>query len=50
MVEESTFEREITPLRDIRDNYQKIVLTLDEFTVGDYEGIKVINVIDWLLN
>lgn len=50
MVEESTFEREITPLRDIKDNYQKIVLTLDEFTVGDYEGIKVINVIDWLLN
>lgn len=50
MVEESTFEREITPFRDIKDNYQKIVLTLDEFTVGDYEGIKVINVIDWLLN
>lgn len=50
MVEESTFEREITPLRDIKDNYQKIVLTLDEFTVSDYEEIKVINVIDWLLN
>lgn len=49
MLEESTFEREITPLREIRDNYPKIILTLDEFTVGNYEGIKVINVIDWLL-
>ena len=49
MLEESTFEREMTPLREIRDNYPKIVLTLDEFTVGNYEGIKVINVIDWLL-
>lgn len=49
MVEESTFEREMTPLREIKDNYPKIVLTLDEFTVGNYEEIKVINVIHWLL-
>lgn len=49
MMEESTFEREMKPLREIKDNYKKIVLTLDEFTTGDYEGIKVINVIDWLL-
>lgn len=50
MMEESTFEREMKPLREIKDNYKKIVLTLDEFTTGDYEGIKVINVIDWLLD
>ena len=49
MIEESTFEREMKPLREIRDNYPKMVLTLDEFTVGNYEGIKVINIIDWLL-
>ena len=36
------------PLREIRDNYPKMVLTLDEL-VGNYEGIKVINIIDWLL-
>lgn len=50
MTAEETFEREIRPLRKIKDNYEKIVLTLDRFTVGNYEGIKVINVIDWLMN
>ena len=48
MQNETTFEREMTPLRNIRDNYEKIVLTLDRFTLGNYEGIKVINLIDWL--
>lgn len=44
-----TFEREIKPLQDIKDNYEKMILTLDRFTVGNYDGIKVINVIDWLI-
>ena len=48
MTNESTFEREMTPLKNIKDNYEKIVLTLDKFSVGNYEGIKVINLIDWL--
>ena len=50
MTAQETFEREMRPLRNIRDNYRKIVLTLDHFTVGDYEGIQVINVVDWLLS
>lgn len=50
MVSESTFDREMKPLYAIQDNYEKIVLTLDKLTVGNYDGIKVINVIDWLLN
>ena len=49
MTAQETFEREMRPLRNSRDNYRKIVLTLDHFTVGDYEGIQVMNVIDWLL-
>lgn len=49
MTNESTFNREIHPLKSINDNYEKIVLTLDKFTVGNYEGIKVINLIEWLL-
>lgn len=50
MTAQETFEREMRPLRNIRDNYRKIVLTLDHFTVGDYEGIQVVNVVDWLLS
>lgn len=49
MLDQRTFERELLPLRSIKDNYQKIVLTLDKFTQGNYEGIKVVNAIDWLL-
>ena len=49
MTAEETFEREMRPLRSIRDNYEKIVLTLDRFTLGNYDGIKVLNVLDWLL-
>lgn len=48
MQNEDTFKREMAPLKNIRDNYEKIVLTLDRFTTGNYEGIKVINLIDWL--
>lgn len=49
MTEESTFNREIAPLRSIRDNYPKMILTLDRLTPGNYDGIEVRNVIDWLL-
>jgi predicted AAA+ superfamily ATPase len=49
MTAEETFEREMRPLRSIRDNYEKIVLTLERFSLGNYDGIKVVNVIDWLL-
>ena len=49
LVDENTFNREIRPLKQIKDNYEKIILTLDRYTLGNYEGIKVINIIDWLL-
>ena len=49
MTAEETFEREMRPLRNIKDNYRKIVLTSDRLTTGNYEGIEVINLIDWLL-
>lgn len=47
MISEETFNREMRPLKNIKDNYQKIILTLDNLTVGNYEGIEVINAIDW---
>ena len=49
LTDENTFEREIRPLRNINDNYRKTILTLDRFTVGDYEGIEVVHAVDWLL-
>lgn len=49
MTSKETFEREMKPFYNIKDNYEKIVLTLDKLTVGNYDGIKVINVIDWLV-
>ena len=49
MKAKETFEREIRPLNMIKDNYKKIILTLDKFTLGDYAGIQVKNLIEWLL-
>lgn len=50
MIAEETFNREMKPLKNIKDNYQKVILTLDNLTVGNYEGIEVINAIDWLVD
>ena len=44
-----TREREIRPLRMISDNYEKIVLSMDHSYINSYDGIKSINLIDWLL-
>jgi len=50
-LEESILNRELTPLRKISDNYPKYLLTLDEvFRTADYDGIKKINILDWLLD
>lgn len=51
VLDENTLKRELAPLREIKDNYPKFLLTLDEIGAGaNYEGIKQINIIDWLLN
>ena len=50
LTEQSTFERELSSLKMIKNNFPKIVLTLDKFTLGNYEGIEVKSVIDWLLD
>lgn len=49
MTTQETFEREMRPLVNIRDNYEKIILTADMLTVGNYNGIQVKNLTDWLL-
>lgn len=50
MVEESTFQREMAPLKAVNDNYPKTIITLDRYTPGNYEGIQVVHAIDWLLD
>ena len=49
MTAQETFDRELRPLTLIRDNYEKVVLTADRLTVGNYNGIRVKNLADWLL-
>ena len=44
-----TRERELRPLRMIPDNYEKIVLSMDRSFINSYDGIKSLNLIDWLL-
>ncbi|HBP43413.1 MAG TPA: ATPase [Clostridiales bacterium] len=44
-----TRDRELKPLRIIRDNYEKIILSMDRSYVTSYDGIKSLNLIDWLL-
>ena len=49
-LDENTLRRELEPLQKISDNHPKILLTLDEFIPNaNYDGIKKINIIDWLL-
>lgn len=50
MTSDETRKRELSPLEAIRDNYEKIVLTRDKTLFDDYNGIKIMNVIDFLLN
>ena len=42
-------DRELMPLKRIDDNYPKYILTLDDDLDADFDGIKKINVLDWLL-
>lgn len=46
--DENTLKRELEPLKSIKDNYPKYLLTLDYDTL-EYDGIKQISVIDFLL-
>ena len=48
-LDESVRVRELDPLKRVGDNYPKYLLTLD-FITGDHDGIKQINLIDWLLS
>ena len=46
---EEVRSRELVPLEKIRDNYEKIVLSMDIDSGTTYNGIKALNIINWLL-
>ena len=50
MTNEDTRSRELAPLQKIKDNYEKIVLSLDPGMDTSYDGIKSLNLIDWLID
>ncbi len=49
IMSDDTKEREFRSLESIRDNFPKTVLTLDRFNLGTFNGIRVVNAIDWML-
>lgn len=47
--DEKTLDCELSSLKKINDNYPKYILTLDDDPDADYEGIRRINALNWLL-
>ena len=50
MTSEDVRRRELSPLQKVKDNYEKTVLSLDPGLETSYEGIKSLNLIDWLIS
>jgi predicted AAA+ superfamily ATPase len=49
MLDETVQRRELEPLRAIADNYEKMVISMDRTPVTDFEGIRNMNLLDFLL-
>ena len=47
--EKKTLRRELLSLEKIADHYPKVILTLDEDPEADYNGIRRINALDWMM-
>lgn len=48
--DEATLERELAPLQALPDSYPKIILSLDEDPKADFNGIKKLNALEWMLD
>ena len=49
MTAESTRERELAPLKAVRDNYEKVVIAMSTNSTASVEGIKIVRLIDFLI-
>ena len=49
VLDDSVLERELKPLKGINDHNLKYLLTMDIVPKSNYDGIKQLNIIDWLL-
>ena len=50
VLDENTLKRELDAFKNIKDNYPKYLITLDDVIANtDYDGIKVVNALEWLL-
>lgn len=47
--DKDTLERELRPLRKITDHYPKYIMSLDDDPEADYNGIRRVNALDWLM-
>lgn len=48
--DENTLMRELRPLQKIQDHYPKCILTLDQDPITDYNGIRRMNALDFLMH
>jgi len=49
LTEQSTIDREFTPLLEIKDHYPKLVLTTDRLLTNNIEGVRHLHIADWLM-
>lgn len=47
-VQEQTLGRELAPLRAVRDNRPKTLITMDDADPGDHDGIRRVFALEWL--
>ncbi|MBR1676724.1 MAG: ATP-binding protein, partial [Clostridia bacterium] len=49
VMDEEKLKQELRPFGEIKDNYPKYIITLDDYFIKDHGGVKTINAIDFLL-